>query len=88
MMEMLETKYTETLSELVNEHLHENNSIPCFLSAVTLNLHNAMDNSEPPSEPEQVEEEEEEDEGPQSSEEDSDQNDGNYDEDEPIEISD
>lgn len=38
-MEMLETPFTNTLSELVNEYLHRKSSIPCFLSAVTLNLY-------------------------------------------------
>lgn len=40
---MLETPFTQSFAELVDEHLHRKNSIPSFLSAVTLGLQNAAE---------------------------------------------
>nr|CAB3263588.1 mitotic spindle assembly checkpoint protein MAD1 [Phallusia mammillata] len=37
-MKLLETEYSTTLTELVNLHLHHQNSIPMFLSAISVNL--------------------------------------------------
>ncbi|XP_061882563.1 mitotic spindle assembly checkpoint protein MAD1 [Entelurus aequoreus] len=38
-MQLMETAFTKTLDELVNLHLHHQNSIPVFISAVTLELY-------------------------------------------------
>lgn len=45
-MEMLTTPFAESLSKLVNRHLHKGHSIPAFLSAVTLALHESTEQSE------------------------------------------
>ncbi|XP_067912041.1 mitotic spindle assembly checkpoint protein MAD1 isoform X3 [Heterodontus francisci] len=37
-MQLLETDFSSSLTELINLHLHHQNSIPAFLSAVTLDL--------------------------------------------------
>jgi len=37
-MQLLETEYSKTLEELINLHLHHQNSIPVFLSALCMNL--------------------------------------------------
>lgn len=36
---MLGTSFAESMSKLVDEYLHKGNSIPAFLSAVTLELY-------------------------------------------------
>lgn len=38
-MEMLGTTFAESMPKLVDEYLHKGNSIPAFLSAVTLELY-------------------------------------------------
>ncbi|XP_078489711.1 mitotic spindle assembly checkpoint protein MAD1 [Ciona intestinalis] len=38
-IELLETEYTKTLTDLISLHLHHQNSIPMFLSALTVNLY-------------------------------------------------
>ncbi|XP_078414670.1 mitotic spindle assembly checkpoint protein MAD1 isoform X1 [Cetorhinus maximus] len=37
-MQLLETDFSRSLTELINLHLHHQNSIPAFLSAITLDL--------------------------------------------------
>ncbi|XP_051877976.1 mitotic spindle assembly checkpoint protein MAD1 isoform X2 [Pristis pectinata] len=37
-MQLLETDFSSSLTELINLHLHHQNSIPAFLSAITLDL--------------------------------------------------
>ncbi|XP_043567754.1 mitotic spindle assembly checkpoint protein MAD1 isoform X2 [Chiloscyllium plagiosum] len=37
-MQLLETDFSNSLTELINLHLHHQNSIPAFLSAITLDL--------------------------------------------------
>lgn len=37
-VEMVHTDYSTTLGELVELHLHQNRSIPLFLSALTMEL--------------------------------------------------
>lgn len=43
---MLTTPFAESLSKLVNRHLHRGHSIPAFLSAVTLALHDSTEHSD------------------------------------------
>ena len=38
-LQLLETDYASTLTELAEEHLYSQNSIPVFLSSLTLDLY-------------------------------------------------
>lgn len=39
-MELLETSFSQTLSELIDLHLKQHKSIPLFLSSLTVDLFN------------------------------------------------
>lgn len=39
-MELLETSFSETLTELINLHLKRHKSIPLFLASLTVDLFN------------------------------------------------
>lgn len=60
-MEMLTTPFAESLSKLVDRHLHKGHSIPAFLSAVTLALHASSEQSDDDEDDEDEEEDEDED---------------------------
>ncbi|KAL0271209.1 UNVERIFIED_CONTAM: hypothetical protein PYX00_008378 [Menopon gallinae] len=57
-MEMLGTPFAESLSKLVDEHLHKGNSIPAFLAAVTLSLYSSNEQSEEDDDDDEPEQEE------------------------------
>lgn len=61
-MELLGTPFAESLSKLVDEHLHKGNSIPAFLAAVTLSLYSPTEQSE---EDDDVDDEQEQGEPPE-----------------------